>query len=148
MSCFKMFTLFCNLIWAGTLFHVFVPCFYYHVEQVTNRYEELLNEDFDEIIMHVVANNTEHESEESIMNKFRTLNESIKNSHMAFSGILRKSDKPDLNQKITRINFNSVQFNLFKHLVNYKVNCRMVKIRIIFIGINFHWYQPPRISRS
>ena len=38
------------------------------------------------------------------MNKFRTLSESIKESHVAFSGILRKSDKPELNQKITRIN--------------------------------------------
>ena len=66
------------------------------VEQVTNRYEELLNEDFDEIIIHVRVNNTEHESKESIMNKFRTLNESIKNSRVAFSGILRRSDKPEL----------------------------------------------------
>ena len=74
------------------------------VEQVTNRYEELLNEDFNEIITHVDVNNTEHESEESIMNKFRTLNEAIKNSRMAFSGILRRRDRPELNQKITRIN--------------------------------------------
>ena len=29
------------------------------VEQVTNRYEELLNEDFDEIIIHVVIINLE-----------------------------------------------------------------------------------------
>ena len=65
---------------------------------------ELLNEDFDEIIIHVGVNNTEHESEESVMNKFRTLSESIKESHVAFSGILRRSDKPELNQKITRIN--------------------------------------------
>ena len=68
------------------------------VEQETNRYEELLNKDFDEIIIHVC------ESEKSIMNKFRTLNESIKESHVAFSGILRRSDKPEVNQKITRIN--------------------------------------------
>ena len=54
------------------------------VEQVTNRYEELLNEDFDEIIIHVDVNNTEHESEESMTNKFITLNESIKESHVAF----------------------------------------------------------------
>ena len=74
------------------------------VEQVTNRYGELLNEDFDEIIIHVGVNNTEHESEESVMNKFRTLSESIKESHVAFSGILRRSDKPELNQKITCIN--------------------------------------------
>ena len=59
------------------------------VEQVTNRYEQLLNEDFDEIIIHVGVNNTEHESEESIMNKFRTLNECIKESRVAFLGILR-----------------------------------------------------------
>ena len=71
------------------------------VEQVTNRYEELLNEDFDEIIIHVGVNNTEHESEESIMNKFRTLSQSIKESHV---GILRRSDKPELNKKITHIN--------------------------------------------
>ena len=38
------------------------------------------------------------------MNKFRTLNESIKNSHVAFSGILRRFSKPELNQKITIIN--------------------------------------------
>ena len=74
------------------------------VEQVTNRYGELLNDDFDEIIIHAGVNSTEHESEEGIMNKFRTLSESIKESHEAFSGILRRSDKPELNQKITRIN--------------------------------------------
>ena len=74
------------------------------VEQVTNRYGELLNEDFDAIIIHVGVNNTEHESEESIMNKFRTLRESIKESHVAFSGILRRSDKSELDQKITGIN--------------------------------------------
>ena len=34
------------------------------VEQVTKRYEELLSEEFDEIILHVGVNNTEHESEE------------------------------------------------------------------------------------
>ena len=68
------------------------------VEQVTNRYGELLNEDFDEIIIHVGVNNTEHESEESIMNKFRTLSQYIKESHV---GILRRSDKPELNKKIT-----------------------------------------------
>ena len=56
------------------------------------------------LIIHVGVNNTKHESEESIMNKFRTLSESIKESHVAFSGILRRSDKPELNQKITRIN--------------------------------------------
>ena len=74
------------------------------VEQETNRYEELLNEDFDEIIIHVGVNNTEHESDESIMDKFRTLNETIKESHVGFSGILRRSDKPEFNQKITHIN--------------------------------------------
>ena len=74
------------------------------VEQVTNRYEELLNEDFDEIIINVGVKNTEHETEESIMNKFRTLNESIRKSRVAFSGILRRSAKLGLNQNINRIN--------------------------------------------
>ena len=32
------------------------------VGQVTNRYEELLNENFDEIIVHVGVNNTRNES--------------------------------------------------------------------------------------
>ena len=74
------------------------------VEQVTNRYGELLNEDFNEIIIHVGVNNTEHESEESIMSKFRTLSESTKESHVAFSGILRRTDQPEFNKKITHIN--------------------------------------------
>ena len=84
------------------------------LEQLENLRQEIKYNP-DEVIVHVGVNNTEFESEEDILDKFANISDSFYDmTKLTFSGIIRRSDKPDLNQKIDSINCQSEKMCLNK----------------------------------
>ena len=74
------------------------------LEQLENLLRQEIKYNPDEVITHVGVNNIEFESEEDIRDKFANINDSFYDmTKLTFSGIIRRSDKPFLNQKIDSI---------------------------------------------
>ena len=75
------------------------------LEQMENLLRQEIKYNPDEVIAHVGVNNIEFESEEDILDKFANISDSFYDmTKLTFSGIIRRSDKPFLNQKIDSIN--------------------------------------------
>ena len=74
-------------------------------EQLENLLRQEIKYNPDEVIAHVGVNNIEFESEKDILVKFANISDSFYDmTKLTFSGIIRRSDKPFLNQKIDSIN--------------------------------------------
>ena len=75
------------------------------LEQLENLLRQEIKYNTDEAIAHAGVNNIEFESEENILDKFANISDKFYDmTKLTFSGIIRRSDKPFLNQKIDSIN--------------------------------------------
>ena len=75
------------------------------LEQLGNVLRQEIKYNPEEVIAHVGVNNIEFDSEEDILDKFANISDSYYDmTKLTFSKIIRRSDKPFLNQKIDSIN--------------------------------------------
>ena len=88
------------------------------LEPLENLLRQKIKHNPDEVIAHVGVNNIEFESEEDILDKFANISDSFYDmTKLTFSGIIRRSDKPFLNQEIDSINCQLEKCALIKVMI-------------------------------
>ena len=75
------------------------------VEEVTGKFRDLIEEDPNEVIIHVGVNNCERDEVDDIITKYKDVGNVIrKSSRVTFNSIISRADKPELNAKKAETN--------------------------------------------